>query len=39
LAFWRKVSEEAAPGKVEEIATDGKRWVGPVLCFTTRTAE
>ena len=33
-----KVTEEAAPGKVEEIAGDGKRWAGPVLCFTTGTA-
>ena len=38
LAFWRKVTEEAAPGMVEEIAGDGKRWAGPVLCFTTGTA-
>jgi len=39
LAFWHKVTEEAAPGKVEEIAGgDGKRWAGPVLCFTTGTA-
>ena len=35
LAFWRKVTEEAAPGKVEEIAGDGKRWAGPVLRFET----
>ena len=34
-AFWRKVTEEAAPGKVEEIAGDGKRWAGPVLRFET----
>ena len=33
LAFWRNVTEEAAPGKVEEIAGDGKRWAGPVLRF------
>ena len=38
LAFWRKVTAEAAPGKVEEIAGDGKRWAGPVLCFTKGTA-
>ena len=36
-AFWRKVTEEAAPGKVEEIAADGKRWAGPVFCFVTGT--
>ena len=39
LAFWRSVAEEAAPVKVEEVAGDGKRWAGPVLCFTTGTAE
>ena len=40
LAFWRKVTEEAAPGKVGDIAgDDGTRWAGPVLCFTTGTAE
>jgi len=38
LAFWRQVTEEAAPGKVKEIAGDGKRWAGPVLCFATGTA-
>jgi len=38
LAFWRKVTEAAAPGKVEEIAGDGKRWAGPVLRFTTGAA-
>jgi predicted acetyltransferase len=35
LAFWRSVAEEAAPGKVEEMGGDGKRWAGPVLCFDT----
>jgi len=35
LAFWRNVTAQAAPGKVEEIAGDGKRWAGPVLCFDT----
>ena len=35
LAFWRRVTQEAAPGKVEEIAGDGKRWDGPVLRFDT----
>jgi predicted acetyltransferase len=38
LAFWRRVTEEAAPGKVKEVAGDGKRWTGPVLCFATRTS-
>ena len=37
LAFWRKVTEAAAPGKVEEIAGDGKRWAGPVLRFGTES--
>jgi hypothetical protein len=32
-AFWRKVTQEAQPGKLEEIAGDGKRSAGPVLCF------
>jgi predicted acetyltransferase len=38
LAFWRRVTGAAAPGQVEEIAGDGKRWAGPVLRFTTGTA-
>jgi len=38
-AFWRGVTEEAAPGKVEELAGDGKRWAGPVLRFATRPLE
>lgn len=33
LAFWHRVTQEAAPGKVEEIAGDRKRWAGPVLRF------
>jgi len=37
LAFWRSVTAEAAPGEVEEVAGDGKRWAGPVLRFATRT--
>ena len=36
LAFWRSVTEQAAPGEVEEVAGDGKRWAGPVLRFATR---
>ena len=39
LAFWRRVTQEAAPGKVEEIAGDGKRWAGPVLCFDTGSLQ
>jgi predicted acetyltransferase len=39
LAFWRGVTEEAAPGEVEELAGDGKRWTGPVLRFATRPSE
>jgi predicted acetyltransferase len=39
LAFWRGVTEEAAPGEVEELAGDGKRWAGPVLRFATRPLE
>ena len=39
LAFWRRVTEEAALGEVEEIAGDGKRWAGPVLRFTTRPTK
>jgi predicted acetyltransferase len=39
LAFWRSVTEEAAPGEVEEIAGDGKRWAGPVLRFSTNPSE
>jgi predicted acetyltransferase len=35
LAFWRKVTDEAAPGKVDEVAGDGKRHAGPVLYFAT----
>jgi predicted acetyltransferase len=35
LAFWRSVAETLAPVEVEEIAGDGKRWAGPVLCLTT----
>jgi predicted acetyltransferase len=38
LAFWRSVTEAAAPGSVEEVGGDGKRWAGPVLRFTTGTA-
>ena len=38
-AFWRSVAEELAPGEVEEIAGDGKRWAGPVLRFATRPSE
>src|SRR5262249_3032190 len=34
-AFWRSVTEQAAPGRVKEIAGDGKRWAGPVLCFNS----
>jgi hypothetical protein len=37
LAFWRGVTEEAAPGEVEELAGNGKRWAGPVLRFATKT--
>src|SRR4029077_10624716 len=33
LAFWRSVTEEAAPGEVEELAGNGKRWAGPVMRF------
>jgi predicted acetyltransferase len=39
LAFWRSVTEEAAPGEVEELAGNGKRWAGPVLRFATRPSE
>ena len=39
LAFWRSVTEEAAPGEVEELAGDGKRWDGPVLRFATRPSK
>jgi predicted acetyltransferase len=39
LAFWRRVTQEAAPGKVEEIAGDGQRWAGPVLCFDTGSRQ
>jgi predicted acetyltransferase len=39
LAFWRGVTEEAAPGEVEELAGDGKRWAGPVLRFATRPSK
>ena len=39
LAFWRRVTEEAAPGEVEELAGNGKRWAGPVLRFMTRPSE
>jgi predicted acetyltransferase len=39
LAFWRRVTQEAAPGKVEEIAGDGQRWAGPVLCFDTDSRQ
>jgi hypothetical protein len=39
LAFWRSVTEAAAPGKVEEIAGDGQRWTGPVLCFDTGSRQ
>ena len=38
-AFWRRVTEEVAPGEVEEIAGDGKRWTGPVLRFPTKPSE
>lgn len=37
LAFWRSVTEEAAPGEVEQLAGDGERWAGPVLRFATET--
>jgi predicted acetyltransferase len=37
LAFWRSVTEAAAPGSVEEVAVDGKRWAGPVLRFAMET--
>jgi len=39
LAFWRSVTEEAAPGKVQETAGDGKRHAGPVLCFATASHQ
>jgi predicted acetyltransferase len=38
LAFWRGVAEAAAPGKVEEMVGNGKRWAGPVLRFATQTS-
>ena len=33
LAFWRRAIPPAADGPVEEVAGDGVRWSGPVLCF------
>jgi predicted acetyltransferase len=39
LAFWRSVAETLAPVEVEEIAADGKRWTGPVLCFDTGSRQ
>ena len=38
-AFWRGVTEEVAPGEVEEIAGDGKRWTRPVLRSPTKPSR
>jgi predicted acetyltransferase len=37
--FWRKAIAASVDSTVEECAGDGKRWVGPVLCFDNRVRK
>jgi predicted acetyltransferase len=38
LAFWRHAVAACGAEAIEERTGDGKRWVGPVLCFETKPA-
>jgi predicted acetyltransferase len=39
LLFWRRVTQLAAPGRVEQHPGNGERWAGTMLRFDTAAVE